>query len=86
MASSYKSQLPTINKGSYLRVEKVYWYQPINQADTFVIEDAAGNILWQGYCESANQSQLFDWSANPRIWSDFRVTNLASGSLEITLR
>ena len=69
-----------------IQVVKSFWYNPVNIGDTFVIEDPVSSlILWQGKCEVADQAQLFDWSPRPRIFRDFIVPTLASGTLIIEL-
>lgn len=73
------TKLPT---NSELKLMEVYWYNPTNIGDTFVITLADGNtVVRRGRCEVANQSQVF------RMWGirirDFIVPTLSSGSLFI---
>lgn len=86
MGSSFKASLPAVNVGVYLRVEKIIWESPATIGDQLVIEDPQGNVLFPATCEVAGQSQIFDWVANPKIWSDFQVTTLGSGTVYIYLR
>jgi hypothetical protein len=68
-----------------VQVTRVYWENPTTIAHTFQIVDAAGTVLLEGRCEVANQSQAFDF-VNARIWKDFQVTTLSSGTLWIYTR
>lgn len=63
------------------RPKMIYWFNPINIGDTFVITDINGNVHLQGRCEVANQSQIFNvdnWYQNGMV-----VPTLASGKLHI---
>ena len=86
MSGYYQASILAINQRPYLRIEKIYWFQPANVGDQAVIEDLSGNFLFQAQCEVASQSQVFDWNAKPKTWKDFRVTNLGSGRLYIYFR
>lgn len=87
MASGYKaSTLAALGSFQYLLVEKLYWYKPVTPGDQCVVEElTAGNILAQFNCETANNSQLIDWTAKPKRWADFQVTKLDSGVLYVYL-
>jgi hypothetical protein len=80
-SSSYQSSLPAINHRPYLRVRKIQWSGQIAGA-SFTIEDGHGNIWFQGFYDSADQSYDF---ATPMTWADFQVTQLTSGTLSIFL-
>jgi len=85
--TAYKPAVLT-SQGSFitLRIIKVYWENPTNIGDTFVIQDPASGHTWlTGRCEVANQSQIFDFTAKPLLWKDFEVLTLASGTLYIYL-
>jgi hypothetical protein len=86
MGSTFQASLPTINQRPYILVEKVLWETPATPGDTVAIVDSNGNVLLPLTCEVASQSQIVDWSAHPRIWRDFQVSTLASGTLYIYLR
>jgi hypothetical protein len=86
MSGTFQSLLPAVNQHPFLLIEKVYWKTPASQGDTVSIVDAQGNVLLPLACEVAGQSQIIDWSARPKIWRDFQVTTLSSGTLFIFLR
>lgn len=91
MLTSYKSQTNTPGSGglgafNYLLVEKIYWMTPVAIGDTAAITDpTTGNILLNLRCEAAGQSQIVDWSAKPRRWSDFITSSVSSGTLYLYL-
>jgi len=91
MAASYKAATATqgpagLGLFSYLRIEKVIWESPAAVGNIVAIKDpASGAILLPMTCEAAGSSPVFDWTAKPRRWSDFIVTNLDSGTLYIYL-
>jgi|ERR1700676_4820640 hypothetical protein len=63
-------------------IDEIYWYQPATIADTFQVTLGDGTTPVRiGYCEVANQSQLFK-GYGFRI-ADFQVPTLASGKLYI---
>lgn len=86
MAASFKASIPAVNQYPYLLIEKLYWEQPSHVGDTFQIEANDGTIIAAGQCGVAGVDVTIDWSAHPKIWSDFRVTQLSSGTLFIYLR
>lgn len=83
--TSYKAAVAaSLGANWVLRVTKIYWYNPIIAGDVaLIIDPASGQNLERLRCEAANQSQIIDWSANPKIWRDFAVVQLDSGILEI---
>jgi hypothetical protein len=91
MTQGYKAltatQGPTgLGAFTYLRIEKVYWENPGTIGDTVNIEDpVTGNVLLVLRCEVANQSQIVDWTAKPKRWSDFEVNTISSGTLYLYL-
>ena len=61
-----------------LIVEKIYWENPQTVGDTISIGDPiSGTVLLLLRCEVANQSQLIDWTSNPKIWQDFSINMFA---------
>lgn len=86
MSGTYQSNIAAIYQRPYLRIEKVYWEGPITIGDQAVLQDGAGNIILPLRCESPAQSQVVDWSANPKSIRDFQVVTLDSGILYIYLR
>lgn len=84
MANTWKQSVAaTLGAFYYLRIKKIYWLNPLNSGDTVFMVDAAGVNIWSARCESANQSQLFDWTASPLRVSDFQISSISSGTLEI---
>ena len=98
-ATSYKSQtagtlgaapknLNTV-QGTLLTlvVEKLYWENPATIGDLILIGDPISGLeLARLRCEVAGQSQVLDWSANPKIWQDFEINTFGSGTLYIYTR
>lgn len=70
-----------------LIIEKIYWENPLTIGDSVSIGDPiSGAVLLLLRCEVANQSQLIDWTANPKIWQDFEINSFVSGTLYIYTR
>lgn len=70
-----------------LIVEKIYWFNPAVAGDQINIGDPiSGLTLLNLRCESANQSQVIDWTANPKLWQDFEIDTFNSGTLYIFTR
>lgn len=99
MATAYKAALNAITSPTpegvlrglgtlrTLIIEKIYWFNPINVGDQVTIGDPqSGETLLNLRCEVANQSQLVDWTANPKIWTDFQIDVFSSGTLYIYTR
>jgi len=64
--------------------KKVYWLNPANSGDTVVIQDASANTVLSLRCESANVSQVFDFSTDPLgPLNGHKVSTIASGTLYI---
>lgn len=80
MGATYLNSGPPNNLAVMPR--KIYWLNPANIGDTFIINSADGRVLFTGRCEVANQSQFFDAPVSDK-WRDFQVTTLASGTLYI---
>jgi hypothetical protein len=88
MTQGYKASVASqIGTLFTLKIEKVYWFNPQNVGDTVDIGDpVSGETILDLRCEVANQSQIFDWTANPRILADFQVGQISSGTLYIYTR
>lgn len=86
--TSYKAAVASILGTLFtLRVEKIYWFQPATVGDeALIINPQSGQTLLRLRCEVAGQSQVIDWTANPKLWQDFGVNQLDSGSIEIYTR
>jgi hypothetical protein len=70
-----------------LLIEKIYWENPVNIGDTVSIGDpVSGLVLLVLRCEVANQSQLIDWTTNPKLWQDFAIDSFPSGTLYLYTR
>ena len=70
-----------------LKVEKIYWENPGTIGDTITLGDPiSGLTLLALRCEVANQSQLIDWTSNPKLWQDFEINSFPSGTLYIYTR
>lgn len=88
MAQGYKASVAaSLGTLFTLKVEKVYWKSPVAQNDQVTIGDpASGLTLLNLNCESAGQSQIVDWTADPKIWRDFEINRFDSGTLYIYTR
>jgi hypothetical protein len=90
MATSYKTQMAAAGKiGTLftLIVEKILWLNPQTAGDMVNIGDPnSGLTLLQLRCENANQSQVIDWTANPKLWQDFEIDTFGSGTLFVYTR
>jgi hypothetical protein len=64
------------------KIAKIYWYQPTASSNTVVLQDQNGSVIWQGFCESANASQVFEFP-KPIEVQGWQVPTLASGTLFI---
>jgi hypothetical protein len=67
-----------------LRIEKWEWFSPATVGDQVVIidpQDGAERLRLR--CELAGQSQVIDWTSHPKLFSDFAVPQLDSGTLLI---
>jgi hypothetical protein len=83
MTSTLMATTPRKPATPPIQIVSIYWYNPSAVGDTFQIVDAAGNIIKEGRCEAANQSQEFDMHG--KLVGDYKVTTLSSGKLEIEL-
>jgi hypothetical protein len=60
----------------------VYWFNPVNVGDQVAFQDSDGNLIWQGRCEVANQSQLFRFPAAISI-AGYQIPTLTSGTFYV---
>lgn len=72
----------TVSQAPVTQVTRVYWENPTTIGHTFQIVDGTGVVLLEGRCEVANQSQTLS-DAFTKVWKDWQVTTLASGTLWI---
>lgn len=86
MATSWKTQIAAAY-GTFqdLRVEKIYWENPVTVGDTVNIEDNLANTLVNLKCNIALTPQTLDWVSKPKRWADFTVNQISSGVLWIYL-
>ena len=85
--SSFKaSTLSALGAFQTLLIEKIYWENPSNVGDVVsIINPASSAVLLPLRCEVANQSQVIDWTPRPKLWADFEVAQIDSGTLYIFL-
>lgn len=98
LATSYKAQLAAaspnagINNTSYgtlhsLIILKLLWLSPATIGDSITIGDpVSGETLDKFVCEAALQSQIHDFTADPRLWTDFEINSFPSGTLYVWYR
>lgn len=86
---SYKAAVAaTLGTLFTLIVTKVRWVAPTKAGDQVVIEDPQnGNVLLNMFNPTNTGGDIEeDFSASPRLWSDFAVGTLSSGRLLIFTR
>ena len=88
MLSSYKSSVATTLGTLFtLRVEKIYWEDAVTTGDRArIIDPGSGNELASFYNVANGSDYVADYTANPKLWADFRVSQIDSGTLKIYLR
>ena len=88
MATSYKAQVAaSLGALSTLRIEKIYWEKSTNTGDTLRINDPnSGTVLAEIISVQGGASYWIDWTAAPKMWADFIVSQLDSGTLFIYTR
>jgi len=86
--TSYKgATLATLGALTTLRIERVYWEAPSTVGHVALITDpASGRTIVRLQCASAGAGIDQDWTANPKMVSDFAVPQIDSGNLYIHLR
>lgn len=85
---SYKAAIASALGSFYeIRIQKIEWYMPVTVGDTYSINDPISNaVIAQGSCEVAAQSQVLDWTPQPRLVADFSVPQISSGTLIVYLK
>lgn len=85
MASGYKAlTASTLGTLRTVRITKIYWENPASVGDTVNIEDPSSLITIANLrCDTANISQVLDWTARPLLVADFQVSQISSGTLYI---
>lgn len=58
-------------------VKRIEWYKPQSVGDTFSITDLAGNVLNEGTCEVALQSQI-TWSGPQKLTLPGKASGLGT--------
>lgn len=64
-------------------IQEVYWKNPGNINDVFTLTDINGNLIVDGRCEVAGQSQVWKPVAD---FNGLILSALVSGTVEITIR
>ena len=64
-------------------IKFVYWFQPTTKGHLLSLKDTNGNIITQGYCEGANESQ---WLPVFGAFKGITCDDMDSGSLYIYIR
>ena len=85
MASSYKSAVATTLGSLFtLQVAKIQWSDAVSVNDFVrIIDPGSGELLQEIQNVAANSNYFIDFSARPRLWRDFRVSQIDSGTLYI---
>ena len=85
MTSSFKSAVATTLGSLFtLQVAKVEWSNAVTAGDFVrVIDPGSGEALLELKNLAANSNYFVDFSPRPRIWRDFRVSQIDSGTLYI---
>lgn len=70
-----------------LRVEKIRWVDAVTATDELKIADPTSGItLLELINPAANSTLEVDWTAHPKLWQDFIVSVMGSGTLFIYTR
>lgn len=88
MASSFKSSVAaTLGTLFTLRVEKIYWENAVTVGDRVrIIDPGSGNELASFYNVATGSDYVVEYAPNPRLWQDFRVSQIDSGTIKIYTR
>ncbi len=73
---------PSLNPG--MRIAGIRWVGATTAGHTAVIQDVNSVTLWASVANAANYVE--ESLAAPLLWTDFKVTTLASGILYIFLK
>lgn len=76
------STVTALQGDGYMRVKVCYWYNPSTVGDLVVLQDSAGNLIWKGRCETANQSQWVNLPREIEV-NGYQVPTIESGELLI---
>lgn len=88
MSSSFKSQVAaSLGTLFTLRVEKIYWENAVTTGHrAIIIDPQSGNQLASFYNVANGSDYVADYTPNPRLWADFMVNQLDSGTLKLYTR
>lgn len=88
MSSSYKASVAaTLGTLFTLRVEKLYWENAVTKGDRVrIIDPQSGNELASFYNVANGSDYVADYTPNPRIWADFMVNQIDSGTIKLYTR
>jgi hypothetical protein len=78
--SSYKASVASVLGTLFtLKVFSVRWVGPATVGDQLeLVDPQSGNQLLLMNCEVAGQDLVADWSAAPRLWSDFGLAKITT--------
>lgn len=82
--SSFRLPISASSPAAYtgqFSISTIYWYNPITIGDTVSVQDTSGKLIWQGRCEAANQSQVFNFI--PFSTDGININQISSGTLFI---
>jgi hypothetical protein len=70
-----------------LLAKRIEWLTPVNIGDKVIAQDLTGNVIFEGTCEVASQSQIL-WSGPQKLTlpgkqASFAGTGNAAGSWQI---
>lgn len=88
MPQPYKAAV-ALSQGSPLTlwVEKIRWVDAANVNDELkIIDPVRGNALFDMVNPASNSTLEVDWVPRPKLWADFQVTVIGSGTLYIFTR
>lgn len=88
MSSGYKSLVASaLGSPISLLIDKINWSDAVGTSDVLSIVDPDnGNILLEIANKVANTTWWVDWSPRPKLWRDFKVSTIGSGTLYIFTR
>lgn len=67
-------------KNGEIRFKMAYWFNPTNIGDAVSVQDSNSNVIWEGRCEVANQSQVITFPREICV-NGYKVPTLDSGVL-----
>src|SRR5574337_882841 len=88
MSAGYKSLVAAaLGSPISLLVDKISWSNVTGTTDVLSIVDPDdGNVLFELANKVAGTTWWGDWSPRPKLWRDFKVSTIGSGTLYIFTR